>query len=219
RYRISILPLEAEALLDLRQEIQVALDATRPSAQSVSWAKGLAGADLRDQLCDQRCELAWLDRLRQVRLEPRSERLPPILRARKRRQRHGRDLRAALPFQRSYPADQAVAVSVRHPDVADQDIGSLALECFERLVGGRSGAHFGSGLLQDDAQELPGIVIVVHHQQPRPSQGRQPRPRRPLAGMWRRGGDGSGFVQRRQLDGERRALTLARTLRPHGATV
>src|SRR5438105_12103404 len=91
---------------------------------------------LHDESRDQRGKLAGFNRLRQVRLAPGPERLAPILRPCKRRQSDGRDPGAALAFQLTHPSDQAVAISVRHPDVADQDIGPLALECREPIVGG-----------------------------------------------------------------------------------
>jgi len=57
-----------------------------------------------------------------VRLKTAVECLAAILRPRKRRQSDGGAPGAAVAFQEAHLADQAVAVAIRQPDVADEDV-------------------------------------------------------------------------------------------------
>src|SRR6267378_3676427 len=174
---------------------------------------------LRDESRDERSKLAGLDRLRQVGLKAAPEGLAAVLRPRERRQGNGGDPGARVVFQETHPADQAVAVSVRHSDVAHQDVRPQPLEHRQRFVGGPGGDYLGSGLLQDRAQQLPGIRVVVDHEYPDPSDRRQPRAQGRFYGMRSRRSYCPTFLQCRQLDREPGALSLALALRVDGPAV
>ena len=72
--------------------------------------------------------------------------------------------------QRADPAEQLVAVDVRHADVAHEHVRPLVLDERERLVGGRRGEHLRAAVGEHAPDELARVELVVDHQHPDPGE-------------------------------------------------
>src|SRR5687767_8933664 len=107
-----------------------------------------------------RDELRRLDGLRDVHLEPVVQRARAIFRAGERRERDRRHRAPALLAQRAHALDELEAVHVGHPDVADEDVRTLALDEGQRLLRARGLQDLRLAVLQHAGHELAGVGLV-----------------------------------------------------------
>jgi hypothetical protein len=115
-------------------------------------------------------------------------------------------------------ADERIAVLVRHRDVAHDQVRRRAEELPERLRGGPRCRDPRAAALQRGHDQLAGVALVLHHQDPQAAQLRRERhvERRSAAP----GGEAFGRLGRaRQPHGERCALPLAVAVRAHRPAV
>jgi hypothetical protein len=163
-------------------------------------------------------EATDLDRLGNVRVEPRAQRATTVLVQRERRQGERLHAAALRRIETANPADEPVAAFVRHREIRDQQLGPPRFESGHGLAHRVRGLDVDARLAEHLGKRLERVGIIVDHQdlQPPKAAFRSVRPR--LLGR-------HGFMasvrlgQPRKLDGERRAEIAPLALRMHGPPV
>ena len=102
--------------------------------------------------------------LAEVGVEPRAERPPVLVHVAECGDGEGGRPSPLFAGQRPDLADQPVPVPVGQGQIRDDHVRSTDPEHRER-VAPRTGHHdVGAAVTEEDLQELPGIVVVVHHE-------------------------------------------------------
>src|SRR5438067_753978 len=161
-----------------------------------------------------------LDRLGDMDLKTRVERAAAVFVPGIRRERDRRDLPASLRAARSDLAHQRVAVLVRHADVAEDDVGRVAVEYLERRRRRADGRHACAAQLEAHGHRFAHVGLVfdeehveaVERQGARAGASREPAEPRGVARL---------DILRRHREPHREggALALARTRGRHRAAV
>ena len=79
-------------------------------------------------------------------------------------ERHRRRLAAAVHFTRSKVSDERISVFIGHPDIADQDVRSVAIERAEGCTHRGHGFDVRAGELEDESESLSPIGVVLREQ-------------------------------------------------------
>ena len=96
----------------------------------------------------------------------RMQRLRAVFRSRKRGKRDRRDVPSSGRSERTDALQKLEAVDLRHADIADQHVRSLALQSCQRFVGRAGREHRGPAIVEDALDEIAAIRFVVDYQDP-----------------------------------------------------
>jgi hypothetical protein len=125
---------------------------------------GSARARLRSrrphECTDGPCQLCAVDRLGAVLRVSRRERVVSIVRASKRRDGYGRHIVSQHP----QPPHQLMSIDTRHGDIGDQDVDRMPPHQIQRALGAVALPHACTSVLEERGQHLPGITLIIHHE-------------------------------------------------------
>ena len=114
-----------------------------------------------DSRANRRDEVVGRNRLRDMRVEARGQRLGAIVQPRIRGDRNGGDSPAMIGRPRANVSEQLIAVDARQSEVGDQDMRRTGIELTEGVGCAGNRPDGCAGVLERLAKEIPRVLLVV----------------------------------------------------------